>query len=74
MLKMVTNADDALSKHFDKINYSKDEVTKVVTEDSALKQSIEVAKQMYGFGLSSLAQAKQELSTYFSQYGIYLDE
>ena len=62
MLKMVTNADDALSKHFDKSNYSKDEVTKVVTEDTALKQSIEVAKQMYGFGLSSLAQAKQELS------------
>jgi len=62
MLKMVTNADDALSKHFDKSNYSKDEVTKVETEDTALKQSIEVAKQMYGFGLSSLAQAKQELS------------
>ena len=62
MLKMVTNADDALSKHFDKSNYSKDEVTKVVTEDTALKQSIEVAKQMYSFGLSSLAQAKQELS------------
>ena len=62
MLKMVTNADDALSKHFDKSNYSKDEVTKVATEDTALKQSIEVAKQMYGFGLSSLAQAKQELS------------
>ena len=62
MLKMVTNADDALSKHFDKSNYSKDEVTKVATEDTALKQSIEVAKQMYGFGLSSLVQAKQELS------------
>ena len=62
MLKMVTNADDTLSKHFDKSNYSKDEVTKVATEDTALKQSIEVAKQMYGFGLSSLAQAKQELS------------
>jgi subtilisin family serine protease len=62
MLKMVTNADDALSKHFDKSDYSKDEVTKVVTEDTALKQNIEVAKQMYGFGLSSLAQAKQELS------------
>ena len=62
MLKMVTNADDALSKHFYKSNYSKDEVTKVATEDTALKQSIEVAKQMYGFGLSSLAQAKQELS------------
>ena len=62
MLKMVSNADDALSKHFDKSDYSKDEVTKVVTEDTALKQNIEVAKQMYGFGLSSLAQAKQELS------------
>lgn len=62
MLKMVTNADDALSKHFDKNDYSKDEVTKVVTEDTALKQNIEVAKQMYSFGLSSLAQAKQELS------------
>ena len=62
MLKMVTNADDALSKHFDKSDYSKDEVKNVVTEDTALKQNIEVAKQMYGFGLSSLAQAKQELS------------
>jgi cell wall-associated protease len=62
MLKMVSNADDALSKHFDKSDYSKDEVKNVVTEDTALKQNIEVAKQMYGFGLSSLAQAKQELS------------
>ena len=62
MLKMVSNADDALSKHFDKSDYSKEEVTKTVTEDTALKQNIEVAKQMYGFGLSSLAQAKQELS------------
>lgn len=62
MLKMVSNADDALSKHFNKSDYSKDEVTKTVTEDKALKESIEVAKQMYGFGLSSLVQAKQELS------------
>ena len=62
MLKMVSNADDALSKHFNKSDYSKDEVSNTVTEDTALKQSIEVAKQMYGFGLSSLAQAKQELS------------
>jgi len=62
MLKMVSNADDALSKHFNKSDYSKDEVSNTVTEDTALKQSIEVAKQMYGFGLSSLSQAKQELS------------
>ena len=62
MLKMVTNADDALSKHFNKTDYSKDEVIKTLTEDKALKESLEVAKQMYGFGLSSLEQAKQELS------------
>ena len=62
MLKIVSNADDALSKHFNKSDYSKDEVSNTVTEDTALKQSIEVAKQMYGFGLSSLSQAKQELS------------
>jgi cell wall-associated protease len=62
MLKMVTNADDALSKHFNKKDYSKDEVLKTVTEDQALKESVEVAKQMYGFGLSSLEQAIQELS------------
>jgi subtilisin family serine protease len=62
MLKMVSNADDAISKHLSKSDYSKDDVTKIETEDTALKQSIEVAKQMYGFGLSSLTQAKQELS------------
>ena len=62
MLKIVSNADDALSKHFNKSDYSKDEVSNTITEDTALKQSIEVAKQMYGFGLSSLSQAKQELS------------
>ena len=62
MLKMVSNADDAISKHLSKSDYSKDDVTKIETEDNALKQSIEVAKQMYGFGLSSLTQAKQELS------------
>ena len=62
MLKMVSNADDAISKHLSKSDYSKDDVTKIETEDTALKQSIVVAKQMYGFGLSSLTQAKQELS------------
>lgn len=62
MLKMVSNADDAISKHLSKSDYSKDDVTKIETENTALKQSIEVAKQMYGFGLSSLTQAKQELS------------
>jgi subtilisin family serine protease len=62
MLAMVTNADDTLSKHLNTTDYSKDDVMAIVTEDDALKGGVEVAKQMYGFGLSSLTQAKQELS------------
>ena len=62
MLAMVTNADDTLSKHLNTTDYSKDDVMAIVTEDDALKGGVEVAKQMYGFGLSSLKQAKQELS------------
>ena len=62
MLSMVTNADDTLSKHLNTTDYSKDDVMAIVTEDDALKGGVEVAKQMYGFGLNSLGQAKKELS------------
>ncbi len=62
MLTMVTNADTAISKYLKKTAYSKDEVVGIVTDDVALKGSIEAAKQIYGFGLSSLGQAIKELS------------
>ncbi len=62
MLQGVTNADDALAKHFGKKDYTKEEVLKIQTSDDALLQSIAAAKQMYGFGLSSLSQAKEELT------------
>lgn len=62
ILESVTNADSALSKHFNKTDYTKDDVTGIVTEDATLKQSVAVANQMYGFGLSSLQQAKEELT------------
>ena len=63
MLQMVTNADSTLSKHFNKEDYSKDDVMDASTEDPALEESISVAKQMYGYGLSSLGQAIQELTS-----------
>lgn len=63
MLQMVTTADSTLSKHFNKEDYSKDDVMDASTEDPALKESISVAKQMYGYGLSSLGQAIQELTS-----------
>lgn len=62
MLTMVTNADNTIAEHLNNTDYSKDDVLGIVTDDPALKEGIEVAKQMYGFGLSSLGQAKQELS------------
>jgi len=51
MLTMVTNVDNTISKHLNKTDYSKDDVVGIVTEDTALKASIEAAKQIYGFGL-----------------------
>lgn len=62
MLTMVTNVDKTISKHLNKTDYSKDDVVGIVTDDTALKASIEAAKQIYGFGVSSLIQAKKELS------------
>jgi subtilisin family serine protease len=62
MLTMVTNVDNTISKHLNKTDYSKDDVVGIVTDDTALKASIEAAKQIYGFGVSSLVQAKKELS------------
>lgn len=67
MLEMTTNADIAISKYLNKTDYSKEEVKGIVTEDEDLKQSVEFAKQMYGFGLSSMEQAKEELSRLFER-------
>ncbi len=63
MLQMVTNVDSTLSKYFKNKNYSKDDVMDASTDDNALKQSLSIAKQMYGNGLRSLSQAIQELNS-----------
>jgi len=63
MLAGVTSADKALSKHLNKEAYTKEEVLAIQTEDASLLESIGIAKQMYGFGLSSLTQAINELTS-----------
>lgn len=63
MLQMVTNVDSTLSKYFKNKNYSKDDVMDASTDDNSLKQSLSIAKQMYGNGLRSLSQAIQELNS-----------
>ena len=62
MLAGVTMADDAFAKHFGKADYTKEEVLAIKTTDTGLNQAIAGAKQMYGFGLSSLTEAKEQLS------------
>jgi len=63
MLEGVTSADKALSKHLNKKDYTKEEVLAIKTEDASLLESIGIAKQMFGFGLSSLTQAIEELTS-----------
>ena len=62
ILQQVTNADETLSKHFGKKDYTKAEVNAIKTEDEALGQAIQIAKYMYGNGIDSLADAKTELT------------
>lgn len=62
MLSGVTMADAALAKHFGKADYTKEEVLALKTDDVALGQAVAGAKQMFGFGLSSLSEAKEQLS------------
>ena len=62
MLSGVTMADGALAKHFGKADYTKEEVLALKTDDIALSQAVAGAKQMYSFGLSSLSEAKEQLS------------
>lgn len=62
MLQAVTYADQTIAKHLDNKTYTKEDVMAIETEDTALKQSIAIAQQMFGFGLTSLDQAIKELS------------
>jgi len=62
MLSGVKAADESLAKHIGKKEYTAADVSAITTEDPALLQSIAIAKQMFGFGLSSLTQAQEEIT------------
>ena len=61
MLEAVKMADGALSKHLNKKDYTAEDVKNIQSEDPAVMQSANIAKQMYGFGLSSLGRAMTEI-------------
>lgn len=62
ILERVTNADTIISKNLQESVYTKEDVLGIVTEAPDLLEAIEVAKQMYSFGLPSIATAKKELT------------
>lgn len=62
ILEGVTNADALISENLQKTDYTKEDILGIVTEDPDLLKGIEVAKQMYSFGLPSLGTAKKELT------------
>tara|TARA_R110002050_G_scaffold54303_4_gene122931 strand:+ start:15246 stop:16856 length:1611 start_codon:yes stop_codon:yes gene_type:complete len=61
ILQQITSADDVLTKHFDKSDYTKAEVNAIKTEDEALTQAVQVAKYMYSNDMDSLSDAKKEI-------------
>ncbi|WP_179375458.1 S8 family peptidase [Winogradskyella wichelsiae] len=56
----VNGADEVLTKHFGKSDYTIEEVNAITTENEALTQAIQIANGMNGNGLS-LADAKVEI-------------
>jgi len=62
MLADVSNADKSIKEHLNKTKYTKEEVLAIKTTELDLVQSVNVASQMYGFGLSSMQQAIDELT------------
>ncbi|CAA0149581.1 S8 family peptidase [Tenacibaculum maritimum] len=61
ILEGVKASDSALTKYFGKEDYTKEEVQAINTSDSELLKAVETAKGIYGFGFSSLGEAKKQL-------------
>ena len=62
MLQAVQFADNTLTAHFKKKEYTQDEVKSIKSDKVQLMQSVNIAKQMYGFGLVSLKQGVTEIN------------
>ena len=62
ILQSVTYADNSISKYLKNKSYTKEDVIAIKTENDTLMQSLNIAKQMFSFGLPSLDVAKTELT------------
>lgn len=62
VLQQINAADETLTKHFGKKDYTKAEVNTIKTEDADLSKAVQIAKYMYANGMDSLTDAKKELN------------
>ncbi|MEW4922305.1 S8 family serine peptidase [Algibacter sp. 2305UL17-15] len=60
--QQVKDADETLTKHFGKKDYTQKEVGAIKTEDQALSQAKQIAQYMYGNGVASMADAVKEIN------------
>lgn len=62
MLASVSKADKIIKEHLNKTEYTKEDVLAIESKELAIVQSLEIANQMFGFGLSSMQQGIDELT------------
>lgn len=59
--QQINFADDKLTEHFGKSDYTKKEVNAIKTENQELDQAKQIAQFMYGNGMESIDEAKNEI-------------
>ncbi|WP_242158016.1 S8 family peptidase [Aestuariivivens sediminis] len=62
LYQQIKSADEILTKHFGKKDYTKKEVAAIKTEDEALNMAAQIANYMFSNGLDTMADALKEIS------------
>ena len=67
ILQQVTEADNKVSAHLNKKDYTKADVNSIKTEDQALQQAVSVIKYIYSVDMESVAEFKKEFNEVLGQ-------
>ena len=60
--QQIKAADEALAKHFNKKNYTKEEVNAIKTDNQSLQQTVALAKYIYSLDFDNLSKAYEDIS------------
>jgi len=61
ILQQIKTSDEAIAKHLDKKEYTKEDVSAIKTEDQALLQHKNFITQTYSFGIGSVSETIKEI-------------